>query len=572
VDPLLARVVERPTDHGPRLVFADARVEAGDPRGEYVQLACALEGMPERDPRRAELERRVAALEHRNNVAWSREVRAIGPFNAADRSRGSVPFAFGAGFVEVLAGSAAHVAPHIDAAAAVAPICRLRLDEVGEPDVEALVACRALGNVRELRLSGRASVEGLFARGDLASVREIVLRCALPVAATVERKLRLERLDLEGAAIGIAGLRKLVEGGVLDEVRRVRLAHQDVGVEGAKLLARLPRLEELCLEHDKIGKAGAIALAGAARLATLRLRTCGLGEKGVAALVASPALSSLRTLDLAGGNGLNAKTIAGVLAALDLPALVDLGLGHSNLKAAGAAVLAASDRLGRIERLDLSGNALKHEGARLLAAATNMPRLRALDLGNNGIDGVGVRWLADGPFLASVRELDVMNNKCGTEGGKALARWPALPRLEKLSLHYNWMGVLGIRAILERAEALVELGAGENNYGPEPSRVLAKAPPPNLRALTLREADTAALTAIAAGPLRDRLETLSLSVADLDEPCAQALAEMPALGELGVSFTTPHGQAAAILRRRFGPFLRVWGHLGVYLDLPGPDA
>jgi uncharacterized protein (TIGR02996 family) len=572
-----ARVLARPDDHEARLVLADALVEAGDARGEYIQLACLLERIEARDPRRPELERKVAALESRHNLAWSRELRRVGPLNAGEPRFGTTPFAFRAGFVEALRGPAGNLLPHLEQAAKVAPICRLALTEVDEAALAALAASPSLGQMRELSLElrGAGGLRELLASPALSGLRELRLKGfvdgAAVAALAAQRDLRLRHLELAGGeGLGAAGLAALLDAGVLSELSSLRLDRQDIGAAGAKLLARLPRLAEIALANDKIGKHGAAALAACAGLGSLRLAACGIGEKGAQAIVAAPALRALHTLVIGQGNGVGGKNLAAVLAACELPALVDLGFPSASLKAEGARAIAASDRLGRVERLDISGNALKYEGARLFAAAEGLTSLRALDISGNGIDAVGMRHLAEGPALATVRDLDLANNKCGTEGGKALARWPGLPRARLLRLFYNWMGVLGVRALLERAEALEELYAHENNYGGEPARMIAKAPPPALRALGLREAETDAVTAIAGGPLRDRLESLTLGAMTLDERCAQALAAMGALGELRVSFVTAEGGAAAILRRRFGPFLSVWGDLG-WLSLPGPE-
>src|SRR5262249_59714083 len=66
----LARVCEQPDDDGPRLIFADYLDEAGDPRGAFIRLHCALANLPPDDPRRPELEDKEQALLARHYDAW----------------------------------------------------------------------------------------------------------------------------------------------------------------------------------------------------------------------------------------------------------------------------------------------------------------------------------------------------------------------------------------------------------------------------------------------------------------------------------------------------------------------
>ena len=59
---LLQMILEEPDDDAPRLVYADWLEEHGDPRGEFIQVQCALAGMSENDDRRWGLEVRELRL------------------------------------------------------------------------------------------------------------------------------------------------------------------------------------------------------------------------------------------------------------------------------------------------------------------------------------------------------------------------------------------------------------------------------------------------------------------------------------------------------------------------------
>jgi hypothetical protein len=176
--------------------------------------------------------------------------------------------------------------------------------------------------------------------------------------------------------------------------------------------------------------------------------------------------------------------------------------------------------------------------------------------------------LAAGRLLDGVRDLSLRNNKCGTEGGIALARARGLAHLRKLSLFYNWMGVKGARALLAATPNLEELRAEENNYGVEPSRFLAASTEMrSLRKVTLRQAEPGPLATSAAA---QTFEELSLENSALDVAAARALAALPALELLHLSFVSLDDEARAVLRARFGPNVTAYGDFDRWEKIPGP--
>lgn len=570
---LEAAITRAPAELDARRILADLLLEAGDSRGEFIRASCEVEELGPWDARRPALARLVASLEARGGMAWSRALRAVPGFDTADKAWQRPPFAFRRGFVELVRGNGSELLPRLDAAAGAAPICRVRLEQVRARDLLALSASAAGRALLELELD-QAEPDWLtgealtVAAGVLAPLTSFAVRGATtePLAAALSGCRELVALRLEdtgrGEGIGLAGLERLLASGALARVRRLTLRGQKLGPEGARRLASLTSLEQLVIEDDALGPKGGAALAAAAELSSLRsltLRGCELGDKGVRALVASKHLAGLERLDVA-GNKLNGRKLPAVLDALALPALRQLGLADSNLKVDGARVLAATRALDRVEQLDLRGNTFKHEGAGILATAEGFPRLLDLDLSGNTIDAVGMRALAEGPFLSKVRKLAIGHNKCGTEGGKELAKWRGLPQLTELSLSYNWMGVLGVRALLERAERLLVLDADENNYGPEPIRAVAAGACPRLVVLRSREADAASLRALPSCAAAHTLEQLSIGGAAIDLETARAIASLPVLGRPRLSFCLPTPEAAAHLRERFGPFLETWGN------------
>jgi uncharacterized protein (TIGR02996 family) len=63
-------ILASPEDDAPRLIFADWLDERGDPRAEYLRLLCAVDGLPEGDPRTAEMTARLRMLEAGIDLRW----------------------------------------------------------------------------------------------------------------------------------------------------------------------------------------------------------------------------------------------------------------------------------------------------------------------------------------------------------------------------------------------------------------------------------------------------------------------------------------------------------------------
>jgi uncharacterized protein (TIGR02996 family) len=69
-DAFLRAILASPHDDAPRLIYADWLEERGDPRGEYIRLLCALDGLPGDDARAVEMRERLQALEARIDLSW----------------------------------------------------------------------------------------------------------------------------------------------------------------------------------------------------------------------------------------------------------------------------------------------------------------------------------------------------------------------------------------------------------------------------------------------------------------------------------------------------------------------
>lgn len=215
----------------------------------------------------------------------------------------------------------------------------------------------------------------------------------------------LEELSLPENRLGPKAARPLAASDKLRSLRRLDLAGNPLGDEGAETLARaeLPALVELRLAGCGIGPRGARALASsplAARLERLVLSGNPLGDDGARAL-ADGDWPRLRALDLARAR-LGARAAWALAAAPSLAALVALRLTRNRLDASAAAALGASTALAALETLELSRNPLGDDGARALARMSGLPSLRALALTRTGLRADGLRALRDSPRLAAV--------------------------------------------------------------------------------------------------------------------------------------------------------------------------
>jgi uncharacterized protein (TIGR02996 family) len=244
----------------------------------------------------------------------------------------------------------------------------------------------------------------------------------------------LDELVLEGRRLLTpARLAELLADPRVALLRSLSITESELGVASARAIAdalggTLARLRALSLDRNALGDEGAALLAPAAgRLATLHLTNARIGDAGARSL--------------AEGDG---------------DALRDLDLCFNEIRAVGAAALAASPRLAHLTRLDLTSNPLEAEGAVRFAERLAMPALRDLDLSwcNLGFEGAA---LGAAPCLADLVKLDLCGNALGNEGFARLLESPHLGHLEELMVGDNELGDTALAALCARADALPAL-------------------------------------------------------------------------------------------------------------------
>ncbi len=312
---LLDSILADPDDDRPRRVYADALMEQGDPRGEFIAVQCELAAGVE-DDRRLELERREAALLEKHGAAWT------GPLQAS-----SVLASFSRGFITELTVLDADGLEACNAFLAREPISHVvistrtplsvarllqwpwvrTLDSVAfrardhRPALDSLptlLQTRKLHRLRALSFDG----QGLFDQGATAlaesaghafpALRSLELRSDRFTSRAIEALLhakwflKLERLSLEACSLS-SDSAALLSAAPFARLKRLSLASNPIGNEGALHLAKLRvgSLESLWLTGCRIRQSGAEALLDAKALSNTRLflegnsLTVGVGER-----------------------------------------------------------------------------------------------------------------------------------------------------------------------------------------------------------------------------------------------------------------------------------------------------
>jgi uncharacterized protein (TIGR02996 family) len=265
-----------------------------------------------------------------------------------------------------------------------------------------------------------------------------------------------------------------------------------------------------------------------------------VGEAGAAALARSEHLGRLEWLKLGGGS-FTAAALRSLASSLWFRNLRSLAL--NDLAGHPAEEVFRAESFPELHSLELTGDALAPGGWRRLAESKAFPRLASLTLGRGAFDQGGVDALAR-PTGFRLARLDLGWNGIGNAGAAALASAPWLDSLHWLSLRGNLLGPAGVRAIAGsgRLTGLRHLDLAYNVIGAAGLRAIARNPA--LRGLVnldlgSRPAENAFL----------REEHFRECLARLD---------MPRLRYLSLRGRTVSGRAARLLAdERFGSLTRL---------------
>lgn len=431
---LLAEVLDDPDNIAARRVYADALIAAGDPRGELINVQCALEDAPPGE--RTALMKREAALLKEHAKAW------MAPYGGAIFRP-----EFTRGFIEHAYVNTKKFVPVAPALLAAEPITSLSMKDLSNSSATTLGKVPGLARLRKLRVTesrlGTAGTEGLFAQ-PLPRLKQLNFYSAgiddgglahLSTAAFPQ----LERLNLAGARATSNGLTKLFADPNLAMLRYLHLNWVVPGQQGAGLLAdhlALPNLTHLDLSSNTLTNEHLRELRRNAVIRGLRaLRLEHNNLDGAGALDALEPMKRLEVLDLS----TNTIGMSGIAA------LVQLGLP--------------------LRVLRLYQTRLTDDELRVLAKAT-FP-LTHLDLGYASITDLSAIGASSWPL----EKLELWSCKIGDAGGAALANADFTKTLRHLSLGYTGIGDAGLRELTSaswpKLETIVFRGSSFTKAGME---------------------------------------------------------------------------------------------------------
>lgn len=341
---LLAAIHAAPDRDEPRLVYADALLERGEPLGEYIQLQVRQARVPARSAEALRLDRRIQALQA---LHWSQWRPATGFLDAGTfcdwgftrgfaTSLHTTPAAFlkwaadlfrAAPLLDDVLLDCGHVGPFAmgsvpwlellfeDLKRLGRRLAMLRLNSLDDAGAVVLAGLEGVRDLRALALgrtnlglatfqlmgSERSSLRGLHRLElSMANARDVALEqlFARPWPALTE-------LTVEDEVVGERGMRAITADGRLTALRALDLSWSVTGGPAIDVLAQcgsLPHLVELDLSNSAMTDAMAAALARTAgfKPQVLRLAHTGIGAAGVRAILAAPAFTDLTLLELSG--------------------------------------------------------------------------------------------------------------------------------------------------------------------------------------------------------------------------------------------------------------------------------
>lgn len=376
---LLAEVIARPDDDGPRLVYADWMDDLGDhPRAEFVRTQLALARLSDPDRRRPALADREQQLLARFAPTWAAPLAGLA----------TAPV-FRRGFVHAVNQTARQFLTRGADLFALAPVRSLHLLDLGghhDAVFDSPFLARLAGLTVFAQYQGEPLAAAVAECGHLRALRRLDLgrneiRCdGLQRLADSPHLGRLEELDLASNEIDGRGVRYAAERATWPELRQLELADNLLGaaaVERLVLSVRLPKLHKLGLSGNRLWSYQRDSLPE--RTSLLRVPVLDLRNNGLTA-------DGLRVL-LTGAGGVR-----------------DLDLSRNLLRDEGAALLANADVLNGLRSLKLAANQLGDDALRALAASPHLGRLAALDVSNNPVGDDGVRAVVESRHLTALRQ------------------------------------------------------------------------------------------------------------------------------------------------------------------------
>ncbi len=494
--PFLEAIREQPDDDLHRLAWADWLEERGDDdRSAFLRAQLVAARLDETDLALDALEDRADDLLAAHEDEWAGRVGDL----ASD-------LGWSRGCIESATLSADVLLDYGDELFETMPIRHVRL-VAREEDLPRVAGCPWLAGVEHLEIANASHLRDAPLQAFLSS----------PYLG------RLTSLDLRGHGIEGPLIQTLIGTGILRRLRRLDLSgNKPLGDRATRLLAEAdaPNLEWLGLDGTNITSLGLQSMLFSKTHPALRV------------LHANMALL-FRQGDFNSGR-LDRELLRTPLAGR----LTSLTLRNKALSSNALETLILSPLASRLTELSLIDTSLKGETeAGIIATSENLSGLRRLDLGSNSLRDKGARVLASSPYLTSLVHLGLSDNSIGGPGIRALLDSPVLDRLRSLDLSGNHVGVPNVTALAKtiRPRLLIDLQLRSANLDAECAAILAASPAfARLRNLGLGNNNLGdeGVRAIANSPHLARLRSLELDNNGVDSAGAQALLDTSCLGAL----------------------------------------
>jgi uncharacterized protein (TIGR02996 family) len=365
-------LAENPDDRATWSAYADYLDEQGDLRGEFMQVQLALEDEARSREERKRLRAREKELLKEHEQVWL-----------------------------------ANLAPHLldrapDEEGRPATEHRWRHGVLSELKVDCLTVrlAQALADSPAARFLHKLHVVGPAYYFDLED-RRTPRRFPGPWG---DRRSQ-EWLELLGTSL-LRSLRVFQMGDIDGEPPEEGWVDNHTYAPGIeRLIAEMPRIEELHLLCKEYDRAALFALPNLTNLGVLRMYAMGVPYSGedeyeieLDALARNPALGKLTHLMLHPHYGFDRSFIplgrvAPVFRSQYLKSLVHLQLRLSDMGDEGVREIVASGILKRLRWLDLRHGCITDEGANLFASCPDARRLDRLDLSRNAVTAAGLEAL-----------------------------------------------------------------------------------------------------------------------------------------------------------------------------------
>ncbi len=414
-DALLSAICEQPDEDTPRLVFADYLEERDEaPRAAFIRAQVELATTPPWEPFAVRCQWRTPNL-----VNGAPFLTTLPKLEGSPVGWATGPFRRGFGWwlnVRMVSEWDTYVAPHFD----FTPIGKVTLWNATIDDWRRVAASSCVKHLREI-VFVVSPIEPLFTLRDVPAANGIT--------------------DLHFTRAGGAGMPEVIE-----DLFRSRLG---AAIRGLHFNAG---------NHEPLNALLAAINTGGS-LDRLSFQTMELTANHLRRLFDGPTAGALTELhfrnELFSGDGLR------VLADLLPPTLRDLTLINIGMRADGLEVLARSDRLTNLNRLNLSTNPLTPRAVKVLSLSHSLTSLRAIDLTNCHIGDKGVCHLTQAKWWPGLVEVNLRNNPISNAGVKHLLNAFVPPDLTALVFDAGTLGTESRAALVKKFGAAVVFVAPE---------------------------------------------------------------------------------------------------------------